>query len=71
MTLLFVLAILIIGSLGWCCLSSCMGTSIPRSLSELWNAMILSGSRNDTVGSRRRRALGEDDMWEMDYRRRP
>ncbi|KAJ8586489.1 hypothetical protein M405DRAFT_353910 [Rhizopogon salebrosus TDB-379] len=72
MTLLFVLAILIIAGLGWCCLSSCMGTNVLRSLSGLWDAMILSGSRNDTVGSRRRRALGEDNMWEMaDYRRGP
>ncbi|KAG1793948.1 uncharacterized protein HD556DRAFT_457086 [Suillus plorans] len=72
MTLLFVLAILIFAGLGWCFLSSCMGTPLLRSLSDLWNLMVLSGSVTDTASSRRRRALGEDNIWEMtDYRRGP
>ncbi|OJA12383.1 hypothetical protein AZE42_07539 [Rhizopogon vesiculosus] len=72
MFLLLVLVILIFAATGWCLLSSCMGAPLLSSLSELWNAMILSASSNDTAGSRRRRALGEDNMWEMtDYRRGP
>lgn len=64
-----------VAGLGWCFLSSCMGAPMLHSISELWNAMILSGSTNNTAGSRRRRAIGEDNMWEMtsmtDYRRGP
>ncbi|KAG2352066.1 hypothetical protein BDR07DRAFT_641965 [Suillus spraguei] len=72
MTLLFVLVLLIFAGLGWCFLSSCMGTPLLQSLSELWNLMVLSASASDTTSSRRRRALGEDNMWEMtDYRRGP
>ncbi|KIJ07923.1 hypothetical protein PAXINDRAFT_173202 [Paxillus involutus ATCC 200175] len=66
--LLIVLVVLIFCSLGWCMLSSCMGRDILRSISELWDVLVMS-ARGDRLSSRRR-PLGEE-MWEMEYRRRP
>ncbi|KAG0703703.1 hypothetical protein DFH29DRAFT_433671 [Suillus ampliporus] len=72
MSLFLILSILIFAGLGWCFLSSCMGAPLLRSISDLWNVMVLSSSVTDTASSRRRRALGEDNVWEMtDYRRGP
>ncbi|KAF8846011.1 hypothetical protein BDN67DRAFT_10627 [Paxillus ammoniavirescens] len=66
--LLLVLVVLIFGSLGWCMLSSCMGRDILRSLSELWDVLVIS-TRGDRPTSRRR-PLGEE-IWEMEHRRGP
>ncbi|KAI6031283.1 hypothetical protein PISMIDRAFT_685351 [Pisolithus microcarpus 441] len=65
--LLLVLAILAFAALGWCALSSCMGSDILNGLSELWNLFVLSAR---TSGSSRRRPYGEE-TWEMEHRRRP
>ncbi|KAF9225307.1 hypothetical protein BS17DRAFT_778419 [Gyrodon lividus] len=67
--LLLVFVVLIIGSLGWCMLSSCMGRDILRSLVELWDFLVMS-ARGDGITSQRRRPYGEE-MWEMEHRRGP
>jgi Tfp pilus assembly protein PilO len=55
--LLLLLVVLIVCSLGWCLLSSCMG----QSLAELWHSQ---------TRPRLRRPFGEE-MWEMERRRGP
>ncbi|KAH0837905.1 hypothetical protein J3R83DRAFT_6135 [Lanmaoa asiatica] len=60
--LLLLLVVLIVASLGWCLLSSCMG----QSLAELWGLIVVSVGGNQT----RYRPLREE-TWEMERRRGP
>ncbi|KAJ7657989.1 hypothetical protein B0H17DRAFT_353687 [Mycena rosella] len=72
---LLVFAALIACALFWCLLSSCLGTPILQSVSNLWEYMLLSArSGGDPTLQARRRAAGRFSQagqeWEMmDYRR--
>ena len=55
----------------WCLISSCLGSSIRQSLSQLWNYSVLGAmSQNNPRHSRSRHAYGEEEVWEMEYRGR-
>ncbi|KAG8219382.1 hypothetical protein J3R82DRAFT_300 [Butyriboletus roseoflavus] len=58
---LLILVLLIVFSLGWCLLSSCMG----QSLAEFWQFCVAS------VGSQTRYRPFREEMWEMERRRGP
>ncbi|KAF8167537.1 hypothetical protein B0H34DRAFT_20484 [Crassisporium funariophilum] len=64
-------AFLVAALLFWCLISSCLGTPILRSLSNLWDYTVL-GAQSQNTGriARRRPAYGEGEIWEMEYRGR-
>lgn len=53
----------------WCMLSSCMGTPIRRSISNLWEYLVL-GSQSSGLAPRQRRGFAEQEIWEMEHRGR-
>ncbi|KAI0076048.1 hypothetical protein K474DRAFT_1303188 [Panus rudis PR-1116 ss-1] len=61
------LSLLLFAGLGWCMLSSCMGTSMRDSISAVWNSYTL-GARSGapTRQWHQRRNMDEFD-YEMDY----
>lgn len=63
------LAVLLFFALLWCMISSCMGTPIRRAFSNLWEYVLLS-SRSGGLASRPRGGFGEQEIWEMELRRR-
>ncbi|KZP28901.1 hypothetical protein FIBSPDRAFT_852152 [Athelia psychrophila] len=71
MPLIFIVSILLFAAIGWCMLSSCMGRPIMAFFSDAWELSVSSarmGSAESNRVLRRRRELGEDDMWEMEHR---
>ena len=55
----------------WCLISSCLGSSIRQSLSQLWHYSVLGAMSQDNARhSRSRHAYGEEEIWEMEYRGR-
>ncbi|KAJ3750991.1 hypothetical protein DFH05DRAFT_149346 [Lentinula detonsa] len=61
-----VLAILVSAALLWCFLSSCMGMSIRQAASNLWEYSVISARH----GGGGRRTFGDEELWEMEHRRR-
>ncbi|THV06462.1 hypothetical protein K435DRAFT_960443 [Dendrothele bispora CBS 962.96] len=61
MPLFLVLFCLCFAALLWCLLSSCVGRPILRSLSSLWEYIILSAR----TGGPRRGGYAEEEIWEM------
>ncbi|KAJ7651569.1 hypothetical protein DFH06DRAFT_1331520 [Mycena polygramma] len=68
------LAVLMACSMGYCLLSSCLGTPILEALKSLWEFLVLSAQSGGdrTLQSRRRAAQGRfsevQEEWEMNYR---
>jgi len=54
----------------WCFISSCLGTPIRRSLSNLWEYTLLGAMSQDMGRTARRRPYGEEEIWEMQHRGR-
>lgn len=51
-------------------LSSCLGKPMMGFFHGLWDSSIHSARIGSDRMTRRRRELGEDDLWEMEYRGR-
>ncbi|TFK42001.1 hypothetical protein BDQ12DRAFT_732754 [Crucibulum laeve] len=69
---LLIFAFVIAAGIFWCLISSCLGTPILRSLSDLWEHLLLSANAGQNIpGARRRRGFGDEgEGWEMEYRGR-
>ncbi|KIK00221.1 hypothetical protein K443DRAFT_679310 [Laccaria amethystina LaAM-08-1] len=67
----FLFAFLMAALIFWCLISSCLGTSVLQSMKNLWDYAVLS-SRNHHRNpmSYRRRAFGDEEIWEMEHRGR-
>ncbi|KAL0951901.1 hypothetical protein HGRIS_008556 [Hohenbuehelia grisea] len=70
--LFLILALLIISAFIWFMLSSCMGEPILQVWSNMWSYLLESSRAGgySTTSARRRRALGEEESWELEFRGR-
>jgi hypothetical protein len=57
-------------ALGWCILSTCLGRPLLAFFKSLWESSVNSAHISGSRTARRRRELGENEIWEMEYRGR-
>ncbi|KAF9486407.1 hypothetical protein BDN70DRAFT_926653 [Pholiota conissans] len=72
MPIIVFISILLAAALFWCFLSSCLGTPVRRSISNLWEYTLLGAQAQSRDPYRRRGGAPyrEDEIWEMQNRRR-
>ncbi|KAH8835077.1 hypothetical protein DL96DRAFT_1572749 [Flagelloscypha sp. PMI_526] len=72
MPLMLVVGVIIIAAILWCMLTSCLGTPLRRSFSNLWEHLIMSAEAGRQNGRRTttRTFAGEDELFEMESRGR-
>ncbi|KJA28568.1 hypothetical protein HYPSUDRAFT_34000 [Hypholoma sublateritium FD-334 SS-4] len=68
--LIICFALLFTALIFWCFLSSCLGTPLRRSLSNLWEYTVLGAQSQGDTRRTRGAPYGEEEIWEMQSRRR-
>ncbi|KIJ56814.1 hypothetical protein M422DRAFT_238412 [Sphaerobolus stellatus SS14] len=70
---IFVVIIFLTFFLAWLIISSCLGVSLRRGISELWQTSVEGARFSSSPGALGRPRMGAYDDWEMEMetRRRP